>query len=107
MENPEKEPLCTVKELLVFAVICAVYSSILFSMDPEKSVLSAQDGFPVAGTGQVKEGRDVGRAMSLTGLAAEVTAAAPPSLPKSPWNFRDCANRTSPTSARPGGRNAG
>jgi len=35
MGNPEKEPLCTVKELLVFAVICIVYSSILFSMDSE------------------------------------------------------------------------
>jgi hypothetical protein len=33
--NPEKEPLCTVKELLVFGVICVVYSSVLFSVDPE------------------------------------------------------------------------
>jgi hypothetical protein len=33
--NPEKEPLCTVKELLVFGVICIVYSLILFSLDPE------------------------------------------------------------------------
>ncbi len=31
----EKEPLCTVKELLAFGVICVVYSSILFSLDPE------------------------------------------------------------------------
>jgi hypothetical protein len=35
MADPEKEPLCTVKELLVFGVICVVYSSILFSLDPE------------------------------------------------------------------------
>ena len=35
MGNPEKEPLCTVKELLVFGVICIVYSSIIFSLDPE------------------------------------------------------------------------
>ena len=35
MGNPEKEPLCTVKELLVFGVFCVVYSSILFSLDPE------------------------------------------------------------------------
>jgi hypothetical protein len=35
MADPEKEPLCTVKELLVFAVFCVVYSSILFSLDPE------------------------------------------------------------------------
>lgn len=35
MADPEKEPLCTVKELLVFAVVCVVYSSILFSLDPE------------------------------------------------------------------------
>jgi len=33
--NPEKEPLCTLKELLVFGVICVVYCSILFSLDPE------------------------------------------------------------------------
>ncbi len=30
-----KEPVCTIKELLVFGVICVVYSSILFSLDPE------------------------------------------------------------------------
>ena len=35
MADPGKEPLCTVKELLVFGVICVVYSSILFSLDPE------------------------------------------------------------------------
>ncbi|MFZ0796480.1 MAG: hypothetical protein WCA13_10500 [Terriglobales bacterium] len=35
MGNPEREPLCTVKELLVFGVICIVYGSILFSLDPE------------------------------------------------------------------------
>ena len=35
MGDPEKEPLCTVKELLVFGVFCVVYSSILFSLDPE------------------------------------------------------------------------
>ena len=35
MGNPEKEPLCTVKELLVFGVICIIYSSIIFSLDPE------------------------------------------------------------------------
>jgi hypothetical protein len=35
MGNPEKDPLCTVNELLVFAVFCVVYSSILFSLDPE------------------------------------------------------------------------
>jgi len=35
MGDPEKEALCTVKGLLVFAVICIVYSSILFSLDPE------------------------------------------------------------------------
>jgi hypothetical protein len=35
MGNPEKEPLCTLKELLVFGVICIIYSSILFSLDPE------------------------------------------------------------------------
>ena len=35
MGNPEKEPLCTDKELLVFGVICIVYSSIIFSLDPE------------------------------------------------------------------------
>jgi hypothetical protein len=35
MKDPEKEPLCTVKELLAFGVICVVYGSILFSLDPE------------------------------------------------------------------------
>lgn len=35
MADPEKEPLCTVKGLLLFAVVCVVYSSILFSLDPE------------------------------------------------------------------------
>jgi hypothetical protein len=35
MGDPEKDPLCTVKELLVFGVICIIYSSILFSLDPE------------------------------------------------------------------------
>ncbi len=35
MGDPEKEPLCTVKELLAFGVIGVVYSSILFSLDPE------------------------------------------------------------------------
>ena len=35
MGNPDKEPLCTAKELLVFGVICIVYSSIFFSLDPE------------------------------------------------------------------------
>jgi hypothetical protein len=35
MGDPAKEPLCTVKELLVFGVFCVVYSSILFSLDPE------------------------------------------------------------------------
>ncbi len=35
MGDPAKEPLCTVKELLAFGVICVVYSSILFSLDPE------------------------------------------------------------------------
>ena len=35
MGNPEKEPLCTLKELLAFGVICIIYSSILFSLDPE------------------------------------------------------------------------
>ena len=35
MGNSEKEPLCTVKELLAFGVFCVVYSSILFSLDPE------------------------------------------------------------------------
>jgi len=35
MGDPEKEPVCTVKELLVFGVFCVVYSSILFSLDPE------------------------------------------------------------------------
>jgi hypothetical protein len=35
MGEPEKDPPCTVKGLLAFGVICVVYSSILFSMDPE------------------------------------------------------------------------
>jgi len=35
MGDPEKQPLCTVKELLVFGVIGVAYSSILFSLDPE------------------------------------------------------------------------
>jgi hypothetical protein len=35
MKDPEKEPLCTVKELLAFGVICVVYTSILFSLDPQ------------------------------------------------------------------------
>ncbi|MGA7646090.1 MAG: hypothetical protein WCF61_13765 [Terriglobales bacterium] len=35
MGDPEKEPLCTVKELLAFGVICVVYCSIFFSMDPD------------------------------------------------------------------------
>lgn len=35
MGNPDKEPLCTVKGLLLFGVICIIYSSILFSLDPE------------------------------------------------------------------------
>lgn len=35
MGNPEKDPLCTVKEVLVFGLICVVYSSILFSLNPE------------------------------------------------------------------------
>ena len=35
MGNPDKEPLCTAKELLVFGVICIIYSSIVFSLDPE------------------------------------------------------------------------
>jgi len=35
MGDPKKEPLCTVKELLVFGLICVVYSSVLFSLDPE------------------------------------------------------------------------
>lgn len=35
MADTEKEPLCTVKELLVFGVICIVYSTVLFSLDPE------------------------------------------------------------------------
>lgn len=30
-----KEPLCTLKELVVFAVICVVYCSIFFSLDPQ------------------------------------------------------------------------
>ena len=34
MGDPAKEPLCTVKELLVFGVFCVVYSSILFSLGP-------------------------------------------------------------------------
>jgi hypothetical protein len=33
--DPAKEPLCTLNELLGFVVICVVYSSILFSVDPE------------------------------------------------------------------------
>jgi hypothetical protein len=33
--HTDKEPLCTFKELLGFAVICIVYSTILFSLDPE------------------------------------------------------------------------
>ena len=35
MDDPAKEPLCTVKGLLLFAAISVVYSSILFSLDPE------------------------------------------------------------------------
>jgi hypothetical protein len=35
MGDPAKEPLCTVKELLVFALICVLYCSIIFSLDPE------------------------------------------------------------------------
>jgi len=35
VETPGREPLCTVKELLVFRVICIVYGSIIFSSDPE------------------------------------------------------------------------
>lgn len=35
MGNPDKEPLCTAKGLLLFGVICIIYSSILFSLDPE------------------------------------------------------------------------
>ncbi len=35
MGDLAKEPLCTLNELLGFAVICVVYGSILFSVDPE------------------------------------------------------------------------
>jgi hypothetical protein len=35
MADTEKDPLCTVDELLVFGVICIVYCAILFSVDPE------------------------------------------------------------------------
>jgi hypothetical protein len=35
VEKPAAEPLCTAKELLVFAVICVVYAAVLFSLDPE------------------------------------------------------------------------
>ncbi len=35
MGDPAKEPLCTLKELLAFGVICVVYCSILFSLDPD------------------------------------------------------------------------
>ncbi len=33
--DPEKAPLCTVKELLAFGLMCVVYASIIFSLDPE------------------------------------------------------------------------
>ena len=35
MKDTAKEPLCTVKGLLLFAAIAVVYSSILFSLDSE------------------------------------------------------------------------
>jgi hypothetical protein len=35
MNDPEKEPLFTVKGMLLWAVVGVVYSSILFSLDPE------------------------------------------------------------------------
>jgi hypothetical protein len=35
MAENQKEPLCTVNELLGFGLLCLVYGAILFSMDPE------------------------------------------------------------------------
>jgi hypothetical protein len=35
VKDSAREPLFTLKELLVFAVFCVVYGAILFSLDPE------------------------------------------------------------------------